>query len=102
VFEEKPAKPSYYTLNMRHDRNFVRHGLDWVLRRVQYPYLTFVIRSDIGTDAKLMKNMQDNFNTVMTHRLTKRFVFSTPAEAMMILGLEESTQYQGGRTRSAT
>jgi hypothetical protein len=78
----------YQTLNMRYQPAFFGPALDFLLKTLEKPYLTFVIRSDIGTSSKLMKIMQDNFNYVLSHRFVQRFVFCTPAEAMTLLGYQ--------------
>jgi glycosyltransferase involved in cell wall biosynthesis len=80
-------KPNYETLNLRHELRFIKPAMNHLLKTLAKPYLTFVVRSDIGTKPHLMKNMQENLNYIMSHPSAKKFVFSTPAETMTLLGL---------------
>jgi hypothetical protein len=92
IGDETPTR-SYHTLNMGHDPGFFPRGIDRLLCSASNPYLSFVIRSDIGSNRKLWENLQKNFDSVLTHPLVSRFVLSTPAETMKILGLLPSEDY---------
>jgi hypothetical protein len=81
------GKPVYETLNLRLDPRFIKAAMNHLLKTMAKPYLTFVVRADIGIKPHLMRNMQDNLNYVMSHPSAKKFVFSTPAETMTLLGL---------------
>jgi glycosyltransferase involved in cell wall biosynthesis len=82
--------PNYETLNLRHERRFIEPAVNHLLKTMARPYLTLVIRSDIGTKPHMMKNMQDNLNYVMAHPMAKKFVFCTPAETITLLGLKDA------------
>jgi hypothetical protein len=59
---------------------------DKALSTSSKPYLGSVLRTDMLKDAHLAGNMRMNLQYLMDHPWAKQFVFSTPEEAMEILG----------------
>lgn len=57
-----------------------------VLSTSRNPYLGLVLRTDMLKDAHLAGNMSMNIQYLTDHPWAKEFVFSTPEEAMNILG----------------
>jgi len=92
LISAEPSIRSCHMLNLGYDAEFFRRGVDRVLRSSKNPYLSFVIRSDIGTNRKLWENLQKNFDSILNHPLVNRFIFSTPAETMRMLGFLHSDQ----------
>ncbi len=75
------------TLNLALDPTSLVPAIDRALSSSNSPYLVFVIRSDIGANPKLCTNLRKNLAGMIEHPLADRFVFSTPAECMKLLGL---------------
>jgi hypothetical protein len=87
--------PVYHTLNLAHDPEFFIAAIDRALRASASTYLAFVIRSDIASNPKLFVNLSRNFTALLAHPLAHRFVFSTPAECMKLLGLIQTDEPSG-------
>jgi glycosyltransferase involved in cell wall biosynthesis len=50
------------------------------------PYLALTLSSAVAVNPRLLRNVKMNFSSFLMHPLADRFVFSTPAEAMAVLG----------------
>ena len=88
IFNPDLVKPKCVTLNIGNYgvENFSKIA-NHLLNTLEKPYLTLVLRSDNGIKPRHMKNIQDNLNYLLSHPFAERFVFSTPAELMTVLGL---------------
>ena len=63
---------------------------EWLVNKIvcemDRPYLALTMSSSIGIKPKLLRNVKMNFSTLLMHPLADRLVFSTPREALGILG----------------
>ena len=90
LFAPDDLKPRCVTLNLARGMNGFRSVMEDLLESLKRPYLALVVRSDVygnspggPTDPE---NMKMNMDYIMNHPLVKRFVFSTPREAMSMMG----------------
>jgi hypothetical protein len=82
-----PTRRAYRTLNLKQlsPRTFAALFERNILANPQ-PYVNMVMRSSaILLDAGA-RNIRDNLETLLSHPLAERFVFSTPAETLALLG----------------
>jgi hypothetical protein len=63
---------------------------EWLVNKIvcemDKPYLALTMSSSTGAKPKLLRNVKMNFSTLLMHPLADRLVFSTPREALAILG----------------
>ncbi len=89
IFSPHELEPKTITLNLARGTNGFRIVMDNLLKNLQRPYLTFIVRSDVShepQDPSHKENMNKNIEYILNHPLVDRFVFTTPAEAMDKMG----------------
>jgi hypothetical protein len=59
-----------------------------LIKKLSKPYIGIVLKTDMLLDSQLANNMRSNLEFFMRHRSSGKFAFTTPAEAMGILGYE--------------
>ncbi len=83
-------EPRPVTLNLARGNNGFRFVMENLLGSLKNPYLAMVLRSDVCGECHSNPtdpgNMKENMDYIMNHPLAKRFVFSTPREAMTTMG----------------
>lgn len=62
------------------------------LEELEYPYLAFAIRSDIGIRPETQAGFEGIVASLFEHREAKRLVFTTPEDALRRLGLQLGPQ----------
>jgi len=82
------GQAEYQTLNFGCEPVTFFHIARYILTRFDRPYLTLVMRSDVGVHPRLLRNMQINLSNIINHPMAPRFVFCTPPEAMKVLQME--------------
>ena len=90
LFARQELKPRPVTLNLARGVNGFRSVMEELLSSLEKPYLAMVVRSDVCGECNSTPtdpaNMRKNMDYIMKHPLAKRFVFSTPQEAMSLMG----------------
>ena len=90
LFAPRELKPKPVTLNLARGINGFQSVMEGLLGSLEKPYLAMVLRSDVCSNSpfepETQENMKKNFDYIMSHALAKRFIFSTPREAMLTMG----------------
>ncbi len=73
------------TLNLGMDSSDFCQMLDGLVNIWQRPYLALVMRADVCSNPVYQSNMSRSIDHLLSHPQAHRFVFETPAEAMMRL-----------------
>ena len=60
--------------------------INTILTSLERPYLALAISSATGIKPRHLRNLKMNFSSLLMHPLADRFVISTPAEAVIMLG----------------
>jgi hypothetical protein len=81
-----PYKPLAMWLDWRSPADFWNSAFA-SLEELEYPYLAFAIRSDIGIRSKSKAGFEGIVASLFEHREAKRLVFTTPEDALRRLGL---------------
>ena len=89
IFKPSDLKPRRITLNLAYGPNRFRIITEELLRCLERPYFAFVMRTDALSSPQQMKNVEACFDILLNHPRARQFVFSTPAEALRILGCLE-------------
>jgi hypothetical protein len=79
------AAPGSQTLNLERPPAFFRLQADTVLARLGNPHLAIVLRSDLFTRPKGVRNLQRNLDFLLSRPETRDFRFATPEECMDLL-----------------
>ncbi|MBI1977959.1 MAG: hypothetical protein HYS55_04340 [Candidatus Omnitrophica bacterium] len=87
IFTPDLLRPQVASLNlgMRKLRIF-SEIVDEVLNSLEEPYLSMEARTSYMIEPAQMRNVQENLDFVLNHRLKDRFVFATPGQAISMLG----------------
>ncbi len=67
----------------------LRPAIDDMLRRLKRPYLTFAVRTHEFCSSEVIAIIRRNLESALERREASTFVFTTPAEALRILGYED-------------
>ena len=100
LFKPEDLKPRLLTLNLGRGNNGFASIMNELIHSLERPYLAMVVRSDAcgdrPADPTHTENLKKNIDYILNHPLRDRFVFSTPAEAMEIMGyLKAGTEREG-------
>ena len=88
LFQPDQVKPKNMTLNLGFGINNFLEVVRQLLEVQKLPYLAIVARTDVAVRENLCANMEAHLENLMNHPLRECFVFSTPKEAIDILGYE--------------
>jgi hypothetical protein len=70
----------------------LRVGIDEMLSHLRRPYLTFAVRTHEFTKPDRIATIRRNLDSALEHPAAERFVFTTPAKALRILGYRDEVQ----------
>ncbi|MBI4357832.1 MAG: hypothetical protein HY584_00910 [Candidatus Omnitrophica bacterium] len=102
LFAPKELGSRPVTLNLARGINGFRSVMENLLASLNRPYFAMVVRSDVcgefNSDPTDQENMRKNVEYIMSHPLGKRFIFSTPREAMSIMGYLNGKQTENGNS----
>ena len=89
---DRTVTPRYRTMNPEGiwSRTFCRH-VEQVTGGREKPYLAMAARSSIGLEPHEMKNFGEVLDYLSSRRGSKHFVFTTPREALAMLGYVDVT-----------
>lgn len=79
-------KPQLYPLHLGLDCNLFSCIAARLMRTLEKPYIGIVLKTDMLLNAQLVEHMRCNLAFFRSHRTPARCVFTTPQEAMSILG----------------
>jgi hypothetical protein len=68
----------------------LRAAIDITLSRLGRPYLTFAVRTHEFTKPERIAIIRRNLEGTLEHPAAARFVFTTPAQALRILGYTDA------------
>jgi hypothetical protein len=86
-----PTRHAYRTLNLKQlGRRTFASLVEANIAALERPYLAVVIRTSAILTPSGERNVRENVETLLRHRLAERFVFSTPAEALALLGYRQA------------
>jgi len=87
LFRMRPAPPSRTRkFFLQDDPAPLRAAVDGALSCVERPYLTFAVRTHEFTRPERIATIRRNLAGVLEHPAAESFVFTTPPEALRILG----------------
>jgi len=86
VSNPKSLMPQFKALNVAHSERTFTTVTETILNSLEPKYLALVVRSESPLFGQQLKNIKSNFQHLMNHKFAKRFVFSTPEEALRRLG----------------
>jgi hypothetical protein len=84
--------PPHYTRKffLQDDPAALRAAIDITLSRLGRPYLTFAVRTHEFTKPERIAIIRRNLEGTLEHPAAARFVFTTPAQALRILGYTDA------------
>ncbi len=97
IFRPSTLRPGNLTLNLSFGANGFGQVLDRILENEKQPYLAFVVRTDAFSNPAYFRNLELNFNKLLSHPLRRRFEFATPKRMMELLSQEEVKIEAGAR-----
>ena len=74
------------TANLARPHRHVRYVVEHMLETLDRPYLALVIRSSTARKARLRPEMEASLRYLTEHPRVREFVFTTPPEALHLLG----------------
>lgn len=90
VHPDRDHRPLHRTLNMKSvPAQIACRVMERLLNRLERPYLALVVGPSVALNPQTMRNMADILDYLLSHQLARRFVFSTPGEALKLLGYIE-------------
>jgi len=99
LFKPSELKPRLITLNLGRGNNGFRAVMNELIASLESPYLAMVVRSDVCGDRPAdpvhTENLKKNIDYLLNHPSANRFVFSTPKEAMEIMGYLKTAEKAG-------
>ncbi len=93
IFAPQFLKPRISGLIMNLNSIHFISVVEDALRSLDKPYLMLAMRSHVAAIPRLLKNIEENCQYLLTHKLRHRFVVSTPQETAEILGLKKELVY---------
>ncbi len=96
LFQSEDLKPRLIPLNLGRGNNGFSTVMNELVHSLERPYLAMVVRSDVCgeqvADLSHAENMKKNIEYLLNHPLRDRFVFSTPGEAMEMMGYVKAAE----------
>lgn len=90
IMSGRRIRHQYFTLDFGLNPWIFRSIANQLLKKNDPPFLAIATSVSVSTEQKLFDHMRTNFEFLMSHAWVKRFVFSTPQEALGFMNLRHN------------
>ncbi len=87
LFDRKRLRPKFRTLRLAINPQAFAQGIERILRSSEEPLLVLEVRSCVTLYPHRFEHLKKNIDQLLSHRDARRFVISTPAEALDLIGV---------------